>query len=211
MQPPHFSYKGGFLATVSTDRGQPSNYLKGSCKDEGKKHFTVLWGLNCSQRYLRRSIPPLSWLPALFPCPGAVSSLLMVGLKSDGELGAWCPWKAPNTHESRQAHGLGTSLLWEKSEGSRESLELIAGGHGSSGGGWTEMIPCLGRKGDPSSSPKSLIPTRSGTRVLHGKALFLSKHCNPARCLSPRLQGALKHVEEGKQRVPSRTSSVTEL
>lgn len=149
--------------------------------------------------------------PSSLPLPWAVSSLLMVGLKSDEELGAWSPWKSPNTHESRQAHGLGTSLVWGKNEESRESLEAIAGGHGRSGGGWTEMIPRLGKKGDPSSSPKSLIPAHSGTCILHGKALFLSKRCDPARCLSPRLQGALKHVEEGKQRVPSRTSSVTEL
>lgn len=50
---------------------------------------------------------PLSCLPALLSCPGAASSLLMVGLKNDGELGAWSPWKSPNTQEPRQAHGLG--------------------------------------------------------------------------------------------------------
>lgn len=125
---------------------------------------------------------PLSWFPALLPCPGTASSLLTVGLKSNGELGAWSPWKSPNTQETRQAHGLGTSLLWGKSAESRESLEVIAGGHGGSGGGWTEMILHLGRKGDPPSSPKSFIPTHSGTCILHGKGLFLSKHCNPAPC-----------------------------
>ena len=120
----------------------------------------------------------LSWLPSLLLCPGAASSLLMVKLKSDGELGAWYPWKSPNTHESRQAHGLGISLLWGKGKKGRESLAVIAAGHVVSGGGWTEMIQQFGRNGDLPSSPKFVIPTHSGTCVLHDKGLFLSKQSN---------------------------------
>lgn len=130
------------------------------------KHFTTLWGLHRSQRCLRRSIPPFPWILVFLLCPGADLSLLMVRLKSKEELGVWSPWKLPNAHESRQAYGLETSLLFSQS---RESLEVIAGGHGGSGGGWTEMIPCLGRKVDPPSSPKSLISTHLGTCTLHGK------------------------------------------
>lgn len=44
---------------------------------------------------------PLFWLPALLPCPEDASSLLTVGLKSNGGVGVWSPWKSPNTQKGK--------------------------------------------------------------------------------------------------------------
>lgn len=115
-----------------------------------------------------------SWLPALLPCPEAASSLLMVGLKSDEDVGE-LPGNLQTPGRAEKRMDLGPRCSARRVR--RGTLEVIAGGHVGSWIVWTKVIP---HNGDPTPSPKPLIPAYSGTCILHGKGLFLSKCCDNA-------------------------------
>lgn len=80
-----------------------------------------------------------SWLPALFPCPGA-ASLLVVGLKSNEDLGAWSPWK------ERAGKHMDSGRHCSVGRVRGGTLEVIAGGHGGS-----QILPMQWR---PSTFPQ---------------------------------------------------------